>query len=254
MSDEHDLGLRYDLPRLMGRRAVLAGALGVLATGAAADVCAVTLPEMAGPFPADGSQRRLLGRAVNILDEVGIVREDIRPSLGGLTPVAEGAPFAISLTVVDVAVCAPLAGLAVYVWQCDAAGRYSMYEDTDRNYLRGVGVTDVQGHVRFTSIYPGCYSNRWPHIHFEVFADADAAVSGAAPLLTSQLALPEAPSAAIYAGDAVYANSARNLPKQDFDRDMIWRDNTAAQKQQIMMQLSGSGADLTGSCQIGLAV
>jgi protocatechuate 3,4-dioxygenase beta subunit len=32
-----------------------------------------------------------------------------------------------------------------------------------------VQITDANGVVSFTSIFPGCYSGRWPHIHFEVF-------------------------------------------------------------------------------------
>jgi protocatechuate 3,4-dioxygenase beta subunit len=63
---------------------------------------------------------------------------------------------------------APFAGVAVYVWQCDREGRYSMYSEgaQDQNYLRGVQIADAEGRVRFTSIFPACYSGRWPHIHF----------------------------------------------------------------------------------------
>ena len=28
--------------------------------------------------------------------------------------------------------------------------------------------TDSNGEVHFTSIFPGCYDGRWPHLHFEV--------------------------------------------------------------------------------------
>jgi len=245
----------------MGRRAVLrglGGLAGMAASGAAAQtfVCVPTAPEMAGPFPANGTLARRSNSRLNVLTETGILRSDIRPSLGALTPVAQGTRFNVELDLVDVADgCTPVAGLAVYIWQCDAAGRYSMYEDTDRNYLRGVAVSDAAGKVRFTSIYPGCYSSRWPHIHFQVFASAEAAVSGAPALLTSQLALPEVASVATYAADPIYAVSARNMGRQNFSRDMIWRDNTDAQKDQIMMRVSGDPAsETTGTCTIALSL
>ena len=37
------------------------------------------------------------------------------------------------------------------------------------NYLQKMKVTDTNGLVKFTSVYPACYSARWPHIHYEVY-------------------------------------------------------------------------------------
>ncbi|PRC06847.1 hypothetical protein CQ010_11320 [Arthrobacter sp. MYb211] len=37
----------------------------------------------------------------------------------------------------------------------------------NENYLRGVQLTDANGIVRFTSIFPAYYAGRWPHIHLE---------------------------------------------------------------------------------------
>ena len=64
-------------------------------------------------------------------------------------------PATLEITLVDVGrACAPLGGMAVYVWHCDAEGIYSIYAAEDRNYLRGVGITDDQGRVRFTTVFP----------------------------------------------------------------------------------------------------
>ena len=62
-------------------------------------------------------------------------------------------------------------GAAVYLWHCDADGNDSLYSNgvTGENYLRGVQEADANGQVHFTTIVPGCYAGRWPHIHFEVF-------------------------------------------------------------------------------------
>jgi protocatechuate 3,4-dioxygenase beta subunit len=69
----------------------------------------------------------------------------------------------------------------------------------DQNYLRGVQAADASGVVRFTSIFPACYSGRWPHIHFEVYPDLSAATDDANVIVTSQVALPEATCAEVYA-------------------------------------------------------
>ena len=59
------------------------------------------------------------------------------------------------------------------MWHCDRLGRYSLYGAgvTNQNYLRGTQEADASGNVTFTSIFPGCYSGRWPHIHFEVYSE-----------------------------------------------------------------------------------
>ncbi|SMY07757.1 dioxygenase family protein [Flavimaricola marinus] len=258
---DHDHGLAHDLPRLLGRRSVLlglGGIAGMAATSANAQAlsCFATAPETQGPFPANGSPSRRSETAFNVLSEQGVIRSDVRTSFAGMSGEAEGAPFTLHLDLVDVnAGCAGLEGLAVYIWMCDAEGRYSLYEIEDQNYLRGVGITDAQGRVSFTSIFPGCYSNRWPHIHFQVFESAEAALSGQDSLLIAQVALPRAECEATYASASVYAPSVPNLSRQTFERDMIWRDNSDAEREQIMLKMTGDVVSgYTGTTQIGLAL
>ena len=110
----------------------------------------------------------------------------------------------MKMTIVDVANGgAPLAGAAVYIWHCTREGGYSMYSDgvADQNFLRGVQETGSDGTVTFQSIYPGAYSGRWPHIHFEVYPSLDEATAAGDPSATSQIALPEDISAEVYATD-----------------------------------------------------
>ena len=47
----------------------------------------------------------------------------------------------------------------------------------DENYLRGIAKTDSEGTAWFKTIFPGCYSGRWPHIHFEVYSSVAKAVA-----------------------------------------------------------------------------
>ena len=101
-------------------------------------------------------------------------------------------PYTIQFTVVNVDNgCKPLTGAAVYVWHCDQDGNYSMYGSaTEANYLRGVQEVDANGVASFTSIFPACYSGRWPHVHFEVYPSVSDATNATNKLATSQIALP----------------------------------------------------------------
>ena len=263
---DHDRGLDFDLPNLMGRRraltlvagaglATLVGCGSKAATGTAASsasttasatasttssaasaACATIAEETSGPFPGDGSN------GPDALTESGIVRRDIRSSFGSSSTVAEGVPLTIRLSVTDTASgCSPLAGAAVYVWHCDRDGKYSMYAQgvTDENYLRGVQETDAQGTVTFTSIFPAAYSGRWPHIHFEVYPSvAAAATAGGTKLVTSQLALPEDAAQLVYA-TAGYEQSVGNLAQTSLATDMVFRDGWEAQ----LATVTGTAAD-----------
>ena len=188
--------------------------------GTAGGSCASIPEETAGPYPGDGSN------GPNALALSGIVRSDIRASLGGSSAVATGVPLTISLTLVDpTSSCAPVAGAAVYLWHCDALGRYSLYSSgvTGESWLRGVQATDSAGQVRFTTIFPGCYSGRWPHVHFEIYPTIASATSSASKRATSQLALPQATAAEVYATSG-YTGSAANLAAVSLATDMVFAD------------------------------
>lgn len=181
--------------------------------------------ETNGPYPADGSN------GVNVLDQSGIVRSDIRTSLdGGAT--AAGVPLTFTFTLSDLSNGnAPLAGAAVYIWHCDAQGLYSMYSQQiiDETYLRGIQVADANGQVAFTTIVPGCYRGRWTHIHFEVYPDAASAINVSNQIATSQVAFPEDMLAPVYAL-ADYSGSAENLASLGgIDNDNVFGDGYATE-------------------------
>ncbi len=123
-------------------------------------------------------------------------------------------PLTVNLTVLDTANgYAAMAGVAVYAWHCDAQGRYSMYSPgvEDENYLRGVQPTDAERHGDLHHGLPGLLPGRWPHIHFEVYRSTAEATSAGQIVRTSQIALPQAASEAVYADAATYPGSADNL-------------------------------------------
>lgn len=248
MRHEHDLGLTYDLPRLLGRRRVLgllagAGLVAVAGCGGPATAAQGEIPqETAGPFPGDATN------GPNVLAESGVVRRDITSSFGSLSGTAGGVPLTIDLTVTDVAGAA-LPGAAVYVWHCDRGGAYSLYEVEDQNYLRGVQVADGEGRLSFTSVFPAAYSGRWPHVHLEVFTALDRATTGDNAITTSQLALPEEVCREVYA-TAGYERSVTNLDGTSLASDNIFSDGAGSQ----LAAVTGSvGAGLTAALTVPVA-
>jgi protocatechuate 3,4-dioxygenase beta subunit len=136
--------------------------------------CSLTPEETEGPYYFDADS----------------IRSDIRED-------REGVPLRLAIRVRDVA-CEPLPNAVVDVWHCDALGSYSGVEAAsaaagggfgggptdDETYLRGAQVTDSEGIVEFTTIYPGWYPGRTVHIHAKVHVDASS-------LLTTQLYFDE---------------------------------------------------------------
>lgn len=201
-----------------------AGATSTTATTAATS-CTKIAQETAGPYPGDGTN------GPNALTQSGIVRSDIRSSVGTGKGVATGVPLTINLTLVDsTGGCKALAGAAVYLWHCDAAGLYSMYSQgvTGENYCRGVQVADSNGNVSFTSVFPAAYSGRWPHIHFEVVSSQASATNGANKISVSQLALPEDVCNAVYATTG-YSASVRNMTQTTLRNDNVFSDGVTTQ-------------------------
>jgi len=186
-----------------------------------------------------------------VLDDSGIVRSDIRSSFGSSTTTAEGVPLTIELTVRDASTGSALAGAGVYLWHCDRDGGYSLYSQglENENYLRGVQETDANGTVRFTTIYPACYTGRWPHVHFEVYEDVDTAVAAGPIVKTSQLALPEEVNDVVYA-TAGYEQSVRNASQVTLASDNVFGDDGGIHQ---IANMSGSVASgYTASLTIGV--
>ncbi len=200
---------------------------GSSAAAVSAEVtCEAQVPtETGGPFPGDGSN------GPNILAESGVVRSDIRSSIGGASGTAEGVPLQLNFKLLDRSKnCAPYAGAAMYAWHADRDGQYSMYSPAvaAENYLRGVQEAAADGSMSFTTVFPGCYSGRWPHVHFEIYASAADATSGASPLVTSQLAMPIDACQTVYATPG-YEASLANLAGTSLDSDMVFSDGYDSQ-------------------------
>lgn len=246
-----DQGLAFDIGTLVNRRRALqifgigAASTAVAACGAAStsgtsssggstaassDAAAATssgslteIPdETAGPYPGDGSN------GADVLEQSGVVRSDLTSSFGDSDGgSATGIPMTLELTILDIAGGGgAMTGAAVYVWHCTDSGEYSMYSSgiENENYLRGVQITDDAGVVTFTSIVPGCYSGRWPHIHFEVFPDEASITDQSNAASISQIAIPQATCDEAYA-TAGYESSVTNMASLSLDTDNVFSDD-----------------------------
>ena len=259
-----DQGLQFDLGTLLNRRGLLhlvgvgAGTITLAAcapsamsstspsaTASATATGGSTLTEIpeetAGPYPGDGSN------GADVLEQSGVIRSDIRSSFGTSTTTAQGVPMTLELTILDMAGGGgPFEGVAVYVWHCTRDGGYSMYSEglTQENYLRGVQIADAEGTVTFTSIFPGCYSGRWPHIHFEVYPDEASITDTANKLATSQVALPHDVCSDVYA-DSGYGNSADNLASITLASDNVFGDDEGAHQLATVTGDVNSGFSVT---------
>ncbi len=192
--------------------------------------------ETNGPYPADGTN------GPDILEQSGVVRSDITSSFGTSTTKADGVPMTLTLTILDMANGGgAFAGVAVYVWHCDAGGNYSMYSQglENENYLRGVQIADSSGKVTFTSIFPACYSGRWPHVHFEVYPDEASIADADKRICTSQLAFPKDVCDVVYATDR-YSGSQANLAGVSLTTDNVFGEDGAAHQ---MATVTGSVDD-----------
>jgi protocatechuate 3,4-dioxygenase beta subunit len=257
--DEEDLGLVYDIRTLVNRRSALGLFSGVTLTAllaacsspttasssTASGSLSVTPDETAGPYPGDGSN------GINVLDDSGIVRSDIRSSFGSSTTTAEGVPLTVTLTVRNATTGDALAGAAIYLWHCDRDGNYSLYSQplTNENYLRGVQELDANGSATFTTVFPACYLGRWPHIHFEVYSDVDTAVAAGPIVKTSQLALPKETCDAVYATPG-YERSISNLAGVSLASDNVFGEDQGIHQ---IANMSGSvDAGFSAALTIGV--
>ena len=88
--------------------------------------------------------------------------------------------------------------------------------------------TNAKGEVTFTTVFPGCYSGRWPHIHFEVYPSLADATKAQNRQRTSQLAFPKDACDDVYA-TSEYSSSVRNFKGMSLDTDNVFSDGHSLQ-------------------------
>lgn len=244
-SDDRPVG------RILSRREALAL---LSAAGALTPVAGAAGTAMRGPDAASAPKPGCLVRPELIegpyfLDQ-RLQRSDIRsePSTGIARP---GVPLSLTFNVsrVDAGSCAPLPGAIVDIWQCDAAGEYSGFDDRtvgfdtrNQAFLRGYQLTSDRGIARFTTVYPGWYPGRSVHIHFKIR-------TGTAPdavyEFTSQVFFDEALTDRVHARPPYAAKGRRDTRNEN---DRFFREGG----EQLVLASMPRGDGLEATFAIGL--
>lgn len=121
--------------------------------------CVLIPTETSGPFPLD------------LTANTTFFRSDIRETKTGVR-------LNVKIKVLGEDNCGVLQNVRVNIWHCDKDGLYSGYDVTNNvgqaglTYLRGYQMTDANGEVNFTTIFPGWYTGRICHIHFQVYVSS----------------------------------------------------------------------------------
>jgi len=111
--------------------------------------------------------------------------------------------------------------------------------------------TGSDGAARFTTIFPGCYAGRMPHMHFEIYRNANSASGWSNKLRTSQIAFPADVSSTVYNGADGYATSVANLARISFASDNVFSDGVSSQ----LATITGSvAAGYEATLRVGISV
>ena len=149
------------------------------------------------------------------------IRSDIRED-------RDGVPLRLAVRVRD-ARCSPIKDAVVDVWHCDAGGVYSGFEAGEgERFLRGTQVTNADGVVEFTTVYPGGYEGRTVHIHAKVHLNRTE-------VLTTQLYFDDAVTDRVFAS-APYGEGERRRN----DADQLFTDS-------LVLKLGRDGDGYAGS-------
>lgn len=182
-------------------------------------------------------------------------RADIRTDPSD-NSIKEGAPLKLRINVSkldDAGTCRALPGAFVDVWQCDALGVYSDFQDINglfdtrgKKFLRGYQVTDGNGSVEMMTIYPGWYSGRTVHIHLKIrlFTGTERAHE-----YTSQLYFDDSFTDQVYQ-QAPY--NRKGVRKMRNDGDFIFKDKNTGEK--LILDVTRSGEGYDGRFDIALAM
>jgi protocatechuate 3,4-dioxygenase beta subunit len=204
-----------------------------VSTGSTNALCTVTPALTEGPYFVDER----------------LNRSDIRsdPTTGIVRP---GTPLTMRLQLSQISTlvgCTPLVGALVDMWHCDALGVYSdisAQNSRGQRFLRGYQVTDANGDVQFTTIYPGWYQGRAVHIHFKVRTNPSS-ISGLE--FTSQLFFDESLTDIVHAQQPYSSKGRRDTLNS---RDGIY----AGGGTQLLLPLTPSGGGYDGAMYIGVRV
>jgi uncharacterized protein (TIGR03437 family) len=188
-----------------------------------------------------------------------LFRSDIRTDPA--TGIARtGTPLTLTIALQNLSggSCVPLAGAYVDIWHCDAQGIYSDESSynpgggtgtvvtTGQKFLRGYQITDANGQVTFTTIYPGWYMGRTIHIHFRVRTYSGSSVLGN---FVSQIFFDETVNTSVLAQSAYSRTTSRDTINSN---DMVYQ---GANKERMLATVSGDNTSgYAATITVGLTI
>lgn len=190
-------------------------------------VCQLAPQQMAGPY----------------FRNPGLERYDLTEGLPGVR-------VELVLRLRNSSHCAPLSGVRVDIWHCDARGRYSGWSQVDPDqeapsgeigsiprtdddtYLRGSAISDCHGEVAFLTLFPGFYAGRATHIHVAVRIEPGVNVAYVGQLYFPPLIARLVSDSRAYAG-----RRTRRLENQE---DELYVE-TAAHSQNLIVAITSTG-------------
>lgn len=187
-----------------------------------------------------------------------LFRSDVRTD--PTTGVARaGVPLTLTINVqnLSTAACTALTDAYVDIWHCDAKGIYSDESSynpgggtgtvvtSGQKFLRGYQITDENGQVRFTTIYPGWYSGRTIHIHVRIRTYSGATVLSN---FVTQIFFDEAVNNTVLAQSAYSRTSSRDTTNAS---DMVY--NTANATRMLTTPAGSVSAGYAAAITLGAA-
>ena len=201
--------------------------------------CVLIPSETEGPFPLD----------LTTVNSSTYFRSDIRESQTGVL-------LHLKMKIFGLNNCTPMTNVRVNVWHCNKDGIYSGYNnnmnagDVNATFLRGYQMTNAYGEVEFTTIFPGHYSGRVTHIHFQVYVSS-------AYKAVSQMTWDVATKNALYSANSTTYNG---VDPQSLSSDNVFSDGTTNQIATLTKNSDGSYSSYlevsvqgTGSGSTGMA-
>lgn len=226
--DESKITARLNRRSALGLLGALGAVLAAPAAAAPAPSCVLSPAIEEGPFFVDER-----------LNRSDITGDSTDPGVAG------GVPLRLALTVYGLhgGTCTALPAAQIDLWHASATGLYSdeaMLHTSGRRFLRGYQVTDANGTARFSTVFPGWYPGRTPHIHVKVrtFSPAHAVTYA----FTSQLYFDDAVTNAVLARAPYNARGARDTTNA---RDQIFSGS-------MVVPLTRSGSGYAGTFSLGL--
>lgn len=191
----------------------------------------------AGPFPAtladynDSSDLLAWGKA----GSAGLTEDRIT--------VTQGVPLQITFKVFNVddnKNITPLTKAHMYIWHCDAIGKYSAVSSegtSGQRWLRASQPIDSEGNVTFKTIIPGWYQGRILHYHIRIHLDDDSANTWE---VTTQVFIENSVKNDIL-NDGVYSSNKNTLI--EYSSDNIYTSLPTDLRDRLFLKLTGSKND-----------